>query len=1043
MEHAVRLTAGLLVCAGLCVRGDLPRGNAAEVTVNGFLFTIPDGFTLDVVAGPPLVDRPICADFDEQGALYVAESSGSNDNVQKQLAEKPHRILRLVDRDGDGRFDERTVFADRMMFPEGVLWHEGSVYVSAPPVIWKLTDADGDGVAEQREEWYDPGTLTGCANDLHGPYLGLDGWIYWCKGAFAEQTHMLPDGDPFVTRASHIFRRRPDGGPVEPVMTGGMDNPVEVVFTPSGERLFTTTFLQHPAGGLRDGIIHALYGGVYGKQHGVLDGHPRTGDLLPPLVHLGAAAPCGLARLHSDALGPDFQDSVVASLFNMQKITRHQLQSEGATFRTTDTDLVVCSSLDFHPTDVLESGDGSLLIVDTGGWYKLCCPTSQLWKPDLLGAIYRLRRSETDSIRDPYGRQLEWSELSPPQLAERLSDPRAFVRERARSALSRAGETALRALRQARSAASDPRTRLEILWTLCRIQGNSARRAIREMLEDPHATVRQAALHAVSVHRDLEARPQVILALRDTNDHVCRAAAETLGRIGDGHNDASVAVAALLDAAQRPMDRSLQHSITYALIELDTAGPTRRGLDSSHPAVQQVALLALDQMSDRHLSPDAVVSRLDDADPELRATALWILQRHPDYAPQVAGRLAEQLRARSTSDEQLVQVQQLLATFVKSPEIQALIGDALLDPDLPETRKTLLLRALRSARIQPLPASWVRALRFLLDQDNAAILPEIVDVARIQQADAADDQLAEQLRQIGRNPEYPAELRLNACAALSRGMQDIGDDTFGMLVDALDPSKPFQQRAFAADTLMRATLSQAQVAALLDVLPAVTPLEIERVLRGVIRSADDESTARLMTQMAATPAVASLPPDTLKSLFANAGAGFSARLEQLMQTLAASRSQQADRIAALLEQLPEGNIRRGQSVFNSEKTSCKACHPFGYLGGRIGPDLTRIGRVRTKRDLLEAVVFPSASFVRSYEPMSVITSDGLIFNGLIREESADQLTVITTDRKHIPINRSDIEDIHPSQVSIMPAGLEQQMTLQELADLLAFLEASR
>ena len=56
-----------------------------------------------VVAGPPLVDRPIVADFDEQGRLYVADSSGSNDKVEKQLAKKPHRIVRLEDTDGDGR----------------------------------------------------------------------------------------------------------------------------------------------------------------------------------------------------------------------------------------------------------------------------------------------------------------------------------------------------------------------------------------------------------------------------------------------------------------------------------------------------------------------------------------------------------------------------------------------------------------------------------------------------------------------------------------------------------------------------------------------------------------------------------------------------------------------------------------------------------------------------------------------------------------------------------------------------------------------------
>ena len=79
---------------------------AAEVHVNGRTFRIPDGFTIERVAGSPLVDRPITAAFDDRGRLYVADSSGSNDNVQKQLAEKPHRIVRLEDTDGDGKFDK-------------------------------------------------------------------------------------------------------------------------------------------------------------------------------------------------------------------------------------------------------------------------------------------------------------------------------------------------------------------------------------------------------------------------------------------------------------------------------------------------------------------------------------------------------------------------------------------------------------------------------------------------------------------------------------------------------------------------------------------------------------------------------------------------------------------------------------------------------------------------------------------------------------------------------------------------------------------------
>ena len=204
---------------------------------------------------------------------------------------------------GDGRFDASVVFADKMMLPEGTMWFDGSLYVAAPPSIWKLTDTDGDGVADRREEWYKGETLTGCANDLHGPYLGPDGWIYWTKGAFAQQTHERVGKPALVTRAAHIFRRRPGDPAIEVVMTGGMDNPVDVAFTPSGERILSATFLEHPQAGRRDALVHAIYGGVYGKPHDVLDGHTRTGDLMPVMCQLGPAVPAGLTRYASQAFG--------------------------------------------------------------------------------------------------------------------------------------------------------------------------------------------------------------------------------------------------------------------------------------------------------------------------------------------------------------------------------------------------------------------------------------------------------------------------------------------------------------------------------------------------------------------------------------------------------------------------------------------------------------------------------------------------------------------------------------------------------------------
>jgi len=165
----------LVGLAGFLLLGvALPQPTAtgrATVTLNGHHFTLPQGFTIELAAPVGLVPRPITADFDEQGRLYVADSSGSNDKAADQLAKRPHRILRL---DGkDGKYDRATVFADRMMFPEGTLWHDGSLYVAAPPSIWKLTDTNGDGVADERSEWFQGKTLTGLPTTCTAPTSGL------------------------------------------------------------------------------------------------------------------------------------------------------------------------------------------------------------------------------------------------------------------------------------------------------------------------------------------------------------------------------------------------------------------------------------------------------------------------------------------------------------------------------------------------------------------------------------------------------------------------------------------------------------------------------------------------------------------------------------------------------------------------------------------------------------------------------------------------------------------------------------------------------
>src|SRR4029434_4513782 len=101
-----------------------------------------------------------------------------------------------------------------------------------------------------------------------------------------------------------------------------------------------------------------------------------------------------------------------------------------------------------------------------------------------------------------------------------------------------------------------------------------------------------------------------------------------------------------------------------------------------------------------------------------------------------------------------------------------------------------------------------------------------------------------------------------------------------------------------------------------------------------------------------------------------------------------------------------------------------ACHALGYLGGRIGPDLTRIGSIRSERDLVEAILFPSASFVRSYEPTTLVTTDGRVLNGVVREETPSELLLQLDAEKSLRIAVDEIDERKPGAISIMPTGLE-------------------
>jgi putative membrane-bound dehydrogenase-like protein len=1001
-------------------------------------FTVPDGFEVELVAGPPLVDRPIGASFDDQGRLYVTDSAGVNDKVEKQLQDRPHRIVRLEDTNGDGKFDKQTVFADKMMFPEGILWHAGAVYCGAPPTIWKLEDTNGDGVADKREEWFKGGTLGGCANDIHGPYLGPDGWIYWTKGGFVKMNLDRPGRTPITDRAAHIFRARPDGSEVEPVMSGGMDNPVEVAFLPDGEAFFTTTFFVNPEAGRRDAIVHLIYGAVYPKISDVLEDLQRTGDLLPPLTHLGPAVPSGLMAYQSRAFGNNFSLDLFSTQFNLHKVQRHALEPSGAGYRSRDIDFLVSDSTDFHPTDVLEDADGSLLVLDTGGWYKLCCPSSQLAKSDVLGAIYRVRRSSMARPEDARGLKISWKESSPAQLTRLLDDERPAVRHRAVEELARRGEAALEALAGALKRGNSVERRRNALWALTQMNSAKAREMVRGAFSETDPEVRKVAIHSAGLNRDTAALPKLVDLLKAGSPQVQRCAATALGRL-----EKKEAAPALLAAAPGPADRILEHSIIYALIEIADADALRPGLKAENPFTQRAALIALDQLRPSALKPANITSYLLSSDAMLRETSRWIASHHLDWGDELSGFFKHRLMSstelsRAEQDE----LQRQLGEFARTPAIQDLLASTAADSSMRRESRLVSLRAMGQSRLKEVPKEWSKPLEGCLGaKDEQLTRQSVATIRALSQLKGGVTNLNEQLLQVARDSHQPDEVRLDAIAAISGALPKFDDTLVDFLIGGIDSSRPPVQRTTAANILGRAPLSKEQLEKLTEALPSLGPMEVSRVTTAFENCSDEATGMKLVQALKRSSGFKGMRADMLKTRLAKFPESVQKEGEQLMRLLNVDLAQQRARLEELQGGLLGGDHRRGQAIFNSTRAACVTCHTIGYLGGHVGPDLTRIGSVRTERDLLESIVYPSASFARAYEPVIVETRDGEQHSGILKGETPESVQLVEGAGVEERLARANILSMRPGAVSVMPEGLEQQLTREELADLVAFLKS--
>jgi putative heme-binding domain-containing protein len=222
-------------------------------------------------------------------------------------------------------------------------------------------------------------------------------------------------------------------------------------------------------------------------------------------------------------------------------------------------------------------------------------------------------------------------------------------------------------------------------------------------------------------------------------------------------------------------------------------------------------------------------------------------------------------------------------------------------------------------------------------------------------------------------------------------------------------------------------------------------MELNRLLESFSDTTDESVGLAFVAALKESRARSSVRVDLLRQRLAQFSASVQDAGQELLVWLNVDPAEQNARLNRFLAELTglRVDVRRGQLVFNSQQTACATCHTIGYLGGKVGPDLTSIGQIRTERDLLEAVLYPSASFVRSFEPVIVTTKDGEEYSGVVTDETADELVLTVGADSRVRVSKVDLAELRPGTVSVMPTGLDEQLSKQELADLLAFLKNTR
>lgn len=973
-------------------------------------FQIHPDFQIELVASEPVVFDPVDLAFDEQGRAYVIEMPGY------PFPTDTGRVVILHDDDGDGVFEKRTVFAEGFPVASSILPYRGGLLVASPPDLLFLKDTDGDDVADLRQVLLTGFIVGNTQHNYNGLTHGLDNWIYGANGGNSGSQVTWPGHDtPPIPLRRDDFRFDLDRRLIEPI--GRSSGGFEITFDNWG-RLFETHNLRH--------ILHQVFPGRYAaglpaRRLGQLDeisDHEEGG--LARIFAIGVqimrvnhpeqagyfSGASGITAYGGGAFPDEFDGNIFVVDVVLNLVHRDVLRPAGASFIASRgrerVEFLASTDRSFRPVNMTVGPDGALYLIDM---HRDVIEHPE-WIPDEIeagldldagrdqGRIYRITpngglprvsprfdRSDLDGVVASLGHRNKWWRDTAQRLLVQWRD------EKAVEPLERLFETS-----------PNPLARLHSLWTLQGLQ-RLDQPLLLQALRDSHPGVRE---HAAVIAEEAGAQPTTILA-------------------------------ALLELADDPDGRvRMQAALTLGLLVNDS--------DDEISMQIQAALLT--------------IVRQDVADPWTRRAVAAGLTRRP--LPMIASLLAERELLASEGARELLQ---LLAQTVGqkgdlaeiAAVLQSLSIDEELDRQLVATTFQGLARGMRARSGSPFDGELSLEITTLLERQlRGESLPVVraawqIGIALGVKTTPRQQQLLEKAAEVVIDQEVATERRMEHLALLEFAEFPVREHRLYALLDTRHP-KALQVAAI--DQLSRVDPSVPAAAGSAARSVASRILSLWKTLgpdvRGpagnilLYRRENHELLLTALEQGEVTMGELNLHLERRRVLLHSRDPEIQRRAEALFTDAGiVTRKAALERMRPALNL--QGRPKQGHEIYTE---LCAKCHRLGNEGVDLGPNLTEVFR-KSAESLMHDIIDPNAAVETAYISYTVETRTGALISGIVARETDATVTIREALNKETTIRRDEIDDLYSTGLSIMPEELEDGMSPQTMADLIAFLQQHR